>query len=104
MTDSEKQKSLVDQLHDRSRIAIISLLTTCQGGLLPFTKVQEKTKLTPGNLSSHLRMLENRKMITIHKEFHGRRPRTTVSITSEGREALDLFIASMEDIIRRHRI
>ena len=106
MPDSEKSEaiaSMVDQLHDRSRLAIISLLATSQGGLLPFTRLQEKTAMTAGNLSSHLRMLENRKMVTLHKEFVGRRPRTTVYLSFEGRKALEMFIASMEELIRVHR-
>jgi DNA-binding HxlR family transcriptional regulator len=93
----------VDLLHDRSRLTIISLLATSQGGFLPFTTLQERSSLTPGNLSSHLKMLENRKLITVRKEFHGRRPRTTIQITKEGREALEAFIASMEKLIRQHR-
>ncbi len=45
-------------LHDRNRLSIVSLLASSVVGSLSFKEIQEKTELTAGNLSSHLRDME----------------------------------------------
>ncbi|WP_181015537.1 transcriptional regulator [Alkalispirochaeta sphaeroplastigenens] len=92
-----------DLLHDRSRLAIVSLLATSSSDELPFTFIQEKTGLTAGNLSSHLRTLENAGLVSLTKQFQGRRPLTTIVLTSTGRTTFDAFIREMESLIRGYR-
>ncbi|MFW6363820.1 MAG: transcriptional regulator [Spirochaeta sp.] len=90
-------------LHDRSRLSIVSLLAGSATGELPFTFIREKTGLTAGNLSSHLRTLENAGLVETVIEFHGRRPLTTIVLAPAGRQALDAAISEMEAIVREYR-
>lgn len=90
-------------LHDRSRLAIVSLLASSAAGELPFTFIRERTELTAGNLSSHLRTLENAGLVQTIKQFQGRRPLTTIVLTPAGRTALDAAISEMEAIVREYR-
>ena len=55
---------------------------------------------TDGNLSVHLRKLEEADYVEVEKGFRGRRPHTTVRLTKKGREAWIAYIARMEDLLR----
>ncbi len=90
-------------LDDRTRLSIVTLLATSADAQLPFTEIQEKAELTPGNLSSHLRNLEEAGYVQVTKQFRGRRPLTTVRITDAGKAALERYIEEMEEFIRRYR-
>lgn len=92
-----------DLLHDRNRLSIVSLLASSPMDELPFTHICEKTGMTAGNLSSHLRSLEHGGLVETIKQFKGRRPLTTVTLTASGRQALDAAIEEMEEIIRNYR-
>ena len=90
-------------LDDRTRLSIVTLLATSADSQLSFTEIQEKAGLTPGNLSSHLRNLEEAGYVHVSKQFRGRRPLTTVRITDAGKAALERHIEEMEELIRRYR-
>jgi DNA-binding MarR family transcriptional regulator len=93
----------IDLLRERNRLAVVSLLAGNITGSLPFTDIQEKTGLTSGNLSSHLRMLETHGLVRIEKSFSGRKPCTTVFLKERGREALEDFVTEMERFIATYR-
>jgi len=57
--------------------------------------LQNMTNLTWGNLSSHLRKLEEAGYVAIAKSFEGRKPRTAISLTDQGRSALREYRATM---------
>jgi len=65
-----------------------------------FGYLQDALELTGGNLSQHLRVLENAGLVRIEKGTHGRKPRTWVSITGPGRRALLHEIAALKAIVR----
>lgn len=90
-----------DLLHDRTRLSIVALIAGDPSGCMTFTDVQKKLELTAGNLSSHLRTLEQHNLVTVHKQFKGRRPQTTVLLTDIGKAALQQFIEEMELVIQR---
>jgi DNA-binding MarR family transcriptional regulator len=58
--------------------------------------------LTPGNLSRHLTVLEDAGMVQVEKGYEGRRPRTWVRITGQGRAALAAELAALTELVRRH--
>ncbi len=93
----------IDLLRERNRLAVVSLLAGCITGSLPLTDIQEKTGLTSGNLSSHLRMLERHGLVRIEKSFSGRKPCTTVFLEERGRKALEDFVTEMEQFIATYR-
>jgi DNA-binding MarR family transcriptional regulator len=55
--------------------------------------------LTRGNLSSHLKPLEEAGYISITKEFVDKVPRTLISLTVDGREAIQAYREQMRTII-----
>lgn len=76
-------------VHEPARLAILSVLSGVEWA--EFKMVESLTRLTKGNLSSHLAKLEEGGYVTIHKGYRGRIPLTTLAITKKGREALDRY-------------
>lgn len=81
-------------LDDRSRLAIMGSLAVARHGL-DFTSLAKSLQLTNGNLSAHLKKLEDAELIEVTKEFVDRRPKTTYVITKLGRKE---FKAHLEKI------
>jgi DNA-binding MarR family transcriptional regulator len=81
-------------LHQGIRSKLISLLIT--NDELPFKALKEMLEVTDGNLSSHLRKLEEAGYIMIEKTFEGKRPKTTIMITKKGREAFKVYIEALK--------
>lgn len=50
--------------------------------------LQDMTDLTWGNLSSHLRKLEEAGHVAVEKSFNGRKPRTAITLTDKWRAAV----------------
>lgn len=73
-------------LHDPSRLAITSALSSCESA--DFLFLQRVTGLTKGNLASHLGKLEKGGIIEIEKTT-GRRPHTVIRLTAPGRASVD---------------
>ncbi|MGW7540943.1 transcriptional regulator [Streptomyces sp. NPDC054770] len=57
--------------------------------------------VTDGNLSRHLKVLEESGMITVEKGYAGRRPRTWVTLTREGAQALDAELRALRALVLR---
>jgi DNA-binding transcriptional ArsR family regulator len=86
-------------IHERMRLAIVSTLAV--HAELTFNELKSMLETSDGNLSVHARKLEEAGYVTCTKGFEGRVPRTAYRITSEGRRALDAYLAHMEALIRR---
>ena len=86
-------------IHERVRLGIMSALAASRE--LAFTELKVMLKVTDGNLSVHARTLEKRGYLRIKKAFVGRRPRTSLSLTSKGREAFKRYIARLEDFLKQ---
>jgi DNA-binding PadR family transcriptional regulator len=55
--------------------------------------------LTPGNLIIHLRKLEEAGYLTSEKNTNGSTPKTTVALTSHGRDALSAYTKALRDLL-----
>lgn len=77
--------ALDDVVHQRSRLGILAILWP--GDRIEFSYLRQALNLTAGNLSRHLTMLAEAHLVTVEKGYHGRRPRTWVSITRAGSRA-----------------
>ena len=97
MPDFDYQQ-LDDRIHSRIRLAIMSILIGVEQAEFNFLKKQVKT--TDGNLSIHLRKLEEAKYITVKKEFVDRKPQSQYHITRKGRQAFAEYIAQLEKFIK----
>ncbi|MDR7415094.1 MAG: transcriptional regulator [Armatimonadota bacterium] len=77
-----------DALAQGTRLRIMAALSALpEESALEFEALRELLGLTPGNLSAHLRVLEEAGYVAVDKGYVGRRPRTWVRATPEGREA-----------------
>lgn len=90
------QRSDVNRLiHEPVRydiMALLSVLTSAE-----FLFVQNQLRLTPGNLSAHVTKLESAGYIWVQKRFVGRKPRTFLSLSNEGRRAFEDYRNRMRE-------
>jgi DNA-binding MarR family transcriptional regulator len=87
-------------IHAPARLRIlVTLATLPEGDTLTFTRLQEMLELTPGNLVTHLRKLEEAGYLTSEKTGHGIWSVTTVALTNRGRAALDAYTTALRDLL-----
>jgi DNA-binding MarR family transcriptional regulator len=70
---------------------------------LSFNELKELLELTDGNLASHLKALEKAKYILVAKSFIGRKPNTTYTITTAGKNAFESHLRALEELINQHK-
>jgi len=85
-------------LNDKVRLAIMATLSTGDEAL-EFNHLLEKLELTKGNLSSHMRKLEEAGLVEIKKEFVGKKPKTTYLCTEEGKKECKEYLSALESLI-----
>jgi DNA-binding MarR family transcriptional regulator len=88
-----------DVIHSRIRTAIMALLISVEEA--EFTYIRDKINATDGNLSVHLKKLEEHNYISVEKKFVDRKPMSLYKITSEGRKAFEEYIKMLESIIKK---
>jgi DNA-binding MarR family transcriptional regulator len=88
-------------IHVPTRLRIVATLAALPNGdALSFTRLQDMIGLTPGNLIIHLRKLEEAGYLSSEKTRNGSAPKTTtVSLTSQGRTALDAYTKALRDLL-----
>jgi DNA-binding MarR family transcriptional regulator len=87
-------------IHAPARLRImVTLATLPEGDNLSFTRLQDLIGLTPGNLITHLRKLEDAEYVATVKSGRGVTARTAVSLTSAGRAALDRYSAVVRELL-----
>jgi DNA-binding HxlR family transcriptional regulator len=82
----------------RIRLGIMSVLMVNDS--YDFNGLKETLEVTDGNLASHLKALEEKKMITVNKQFIGRKPNTTYSATDEGVRLFQQHLRALEELIK----
>ena len=96
-------KDLLSKLNkafeSRVRLGIMSILSVNEW--IDFNTLKEYLEVTDGNLATHLRALEGGGMITVRKQFIGRKPRTSYHISERGKEAFFEHIRAIEAMIRK---
>ena len=86
-------------IHERARLSVLtSLITNARG--LTFGELRELCALTDGNLSRHLSVLENAKLVEIVKGQERNRPLTICRITTSGRKRYLEYLATLEQVVR----
>ena len=86
-------------IHEKVRLAIMSLLAASTQ--LSFTEMRDTLNMTDGNLTAHMRTLQEAGYVSVTKEFQGRRPLTTYSLTAQGRKAFATYINLLEQIVQQ---
>lgn len=88
---------LDDIVHQKHRLGILTV--AAESKRVEFGYLRDALELTAGNLSRHITVLEEAELIQVEKGYDGKRPKTWVSITGEGRQALEEEIAALRTLI-----
>jgi DNA-binding MarR family transcriptional regulator len=87
-------------IHAPARLRIVATLAALPAGdTLSFTRLQDILDLTPGNLITHLRKLEEAGYLSSETTGNGRGSRTTITLTGHGRAALDAYTIALRDLL-----
>jgi DNA-binding MarR family transcriptional regulator len=86
-------------IHEKGRLAIMSMLAATAE--LSFTEMRDTLSMTDGNLTTHIRTLQESGYVAVSKSFQKNRPLTTCSLTPEGRKAFANYIGLLEAILQQ---
>ena len=88
---------LNETIHQATRLRIMTLLVgQPETDRLAYGFIQRTLGLTGGNLTIHLRKLEDAGYLVLTKEFVGAKPRTWVQATPTGRRAFAEYLTHLE--------
>ncbi len=94
-------KTIIEGLNknfeNRVRLGIMSALMV--NDALDFNSFKDLLGVTDGNLASHLKALEKHQLITVSKQFIGRKPNTTYSASDLGRISFKKHLAALEQLL-----
>lgn len=88
-------------IHEKGRLAIMSMLAASPE--LSFTELRDSLGMTDGNLTTHIRTLQQEGYISVAKTYQNNRPLTTCSLTASGRKAFTGYINLLEQIVRQNK-
>ncbi|KQW82708.1 transcriptional regulator [Brevundimonas sp. Root1279] len=86
-----------DVIHGRMRLGIMVYLADVETA--DFTELKTVLEATQGNLSVHLKKLEEAGYVSIEKSFKDSKPLTQASITPEGRRAFAAYLEAIGSLI-----
>lgn len=89
-----------DVIHGRLRLEVMAYLSG--SGFAEFNELKARLQASDGNLSVHLRKLEEAGYVTISKTFVGRKPLTRVALTEKGRTAFVAYLDAIEKLLPKH--
>ena len=87
-----------DLIHSRIRLAIMSVLASIDQA--DFTFIRDQINATDGNLSVHMRKLEDAGYVIVNKQFEGRKPISRYALTANGRDAFQAYVDHLENMIK----
>src|SRR5581483_837154 len=88
-------------IHEKGRLAIMSMLAASPE--LSFTELRDALEMTDGNLTTHIRTLQEAGYVSISKSYQNNRPLTTCAMTAAGRKAFTEYVNLLEKIIQQTR-
>jgi DNA-binding MarR family transcriptional regulator len=86
-------------LSDPIRLSIVVAISSAKEPV-DFNSLLDSLELSRGNLSSHVRKLEEANLVKVYKEFVDRRPKTTYSLTEEGERELKKYLTHLESLLK----
>jgi DNA-binding MarR family transcriptional regulator len=86
-------------IHEKGRLTIMSMLAASPE--LSFTELRDGLGMTDGNLTTHIRTLQQSGYLSVTKSFQNNRPLTTCALTAAGRKAFTNYINLLEQIVRQ---
>ena len=90
-------EGLDEVIHGRLRLGIMAYLAHAQAA--DFNELKKALNATQGNLSIHLRKLEDAGYVAIDKSFLNRKPLTRARLTEAGRQALQTYLDALSRLV-----
>ncbi len=88
-------------IHEKGRMGIMAVLAASSE--ISFTDLRETLGMTDGNLTTHLRTLQEAGYLTLEKTQHQRRPLTLCRLTATGRSAFTTYVEALERFVASTR-
>lgn len=88
-------------IHEKGRLAIMAMLAATPE--LSFTELRDALNMTDGNLTTHVKTLQQEGLVSVAKSYRNNRPLTTCSLTAAGRKAFADYITLLEKIVKQTR-
>ena len=88
-------------IHEKGRLAIMSMLAASPE--LSFTELRDTLNMTDGNVTAHIRTLQESGYVSVAKSYKNNRSLTTVSLTTAGRKAFADYVDLLEQIVQQTR-
>lgn len=99
MSNNFDYQQLDEIIHSRIRLAIMAILVSVDEA--EFTFLRDKINATDGNISVHLKKLEEAGYINVTKSFVDRKPVSSYKLSTKGRKAFELYIERLEKLIKK---
>jgi DNA-binding MarR family transcriptional regulator len=88
-------------IHAPARLRVVATLAAlADGDELAFPRLQKLLDMTAGNLSTHLRRLEEAGYVAVSKTYQGRTPATYLRLTARGRRAFEDYNETLMDLLK----
>ena len=97
MADPFDINRLDEVIHGRVRLGIMAVLSGIDSA--DFNTLKARLQTTDGNLSVHLRKLEDAGFVSVNKRFEGRKPLTEATMTPTGRKAFVAYLDAMQGLV-----
>ena len=88
-------------IHEKGRLGLMAALAATPE--LSFTELRDLLQMTDGNLTTHIRTLQEAGYVAVTKAYRDNRPLTTCTLTPSGRDAFAGHIARLEQIVAQSR-
>ena len=88
-------------IHEKGRLAIMSMLAASPE--LSFTELRDALEMTDGNLTTHIRTLQEAGYVAVSKSYQKNRPLTTCSLTAPGKKAFTSYVNLLEQIVQQNK-
>jgi DNA-binding MarR family transcriptional regulator len=88
-------------IHEKGRLGIMSMLAASPE--LSFTDLRDTLNMTDGNLTSHMRTLQEAGYVSVSKSYENNRPLTTCSLTTAGKKAFASYVNLLEQIVQQNK-
>ncbi|WBU37966.1 transcriptional regulator [Homoserinibacter sp. YIM 151385] len=87
-------------IHAAARLRITAALAAIgEGDRIAFPRLQEQLAMTAGNLSTHLRKLEDAGYVEVEKAHRGRSPVTYLALSRRGRRAFESYAEQLRAVL-----
>lgn len=97
MADDFDISRIDEVIHGRIRLGIMAYLSGADTA--DFNTLKTRLQTTDGNLSVHLRKLEEAGFVAVTKSFIGRKPLTQARLTEDGRAAFVAYLDAMAGLL-----